>query len=63
MNAIFSQLNQMISTSRSFRIIDARTGDPLPSLPSFPSFALARKEAGHLIRSFPFPLAVGRFSA
>jgi hypothetical protein len=45
----------------SFRIIDARTGEPLPGLPSFPSFSAARSEAGHIQSSVPFPLSVGRF--
>jgi hypothetical protein len=45
----------------SFRIIVARTGEPLPGLPSFPSFDAARSEAGHIQSSVPFALAVGRF--
>ena len=45
----------------SFRIIDARTGLPLPGLPSFPSFSAAHKESGHVQGSVLFPLSVGRF--
>ena len=46
----------------SFLIINARSGEPLLELGSFPSFSAARSEAGHLIGSFPFPLAVAKAS-
>lgn len=45
----------------SFVIINARSGEPLLELGSFSSFSAARSEAGHLMSSFSFPLAVARF--
>lgn len=48
--------------ARSFLIINALTGEVLLELGSFPSFSAARKEAGHQIGAFPFPLAVAKAS-
>jgi len=51
----------MARRSVSFRIIDARSGEPLPGFPSFPSFSAAHKERGHAQGSVSFPLSVARF--
>ena len=60
--AIASLSRFSLMARASFLIINARSGEPLLELGSFPSFSAARKEAGHLIGSFPFPLAVAKAS-
>ena len=63
--------NKMAKSTKTFRIINAASGEPIPGFPSYRSFSAAAREAGHLNGRIPSPtnplfwasISVGVFSA
>ena len=61
----------MAKSTKTFRIINAASGEPIPGFPGYRSFSAASREAGHLIGKIPSPtnplfwapISVGMFSS
>lgn len=56
------RFSTMARKTKTFRIIIASTGEPVPGLPEFRSFSAAHSEAGHVQSSHEAALSVGTFS-